>query len=108
MQANTTGCTKEVCAFRDEYTRFEQVGAQVLGISGDSPAKLADFAQVRSPVMCWMHFEMPFFMVMHETHALCELFSCLLKLRPLCMCLTMRDFLRMKIFTTVQRVWRLA
>lgn len=29
----TPGCTKEVCAFRDEYTRFQKMGAVILGIS---------------------------------------------------------------------------
>jgi len=33
---NTTGCTKEVCAFRDSFEQFRAAGAQILGISSDS------------------------------------------------------------------------
>ena len=33
---DTTGCTIEACRFRDDYSRFQDVGAEVLGISSDS------------------------------------------------------------------------
>jgi peroxiredoxin Q/BCP len=33
---DTTGCTAEACAFRDDTPRFESVGAVVIGISDDS------------------------------------------------------------------------
>ncbi|MGH7949517.1 MAG: peroxiredoxin, partial [Candidatus Binataceae bacterium] len=33
---DTPGCTKEACAFRDDYTRFESSGITVLGASIDS------------------------------------------------------------------------
>src|SRR5882672_11089625 len=33
---NTPGCTKEACAFRDEYAVFKQKGAVVLGVSTNS------------------------------------------------------------------------
>jgi len=33
---NTPGCTKEACAFRDEFAQFKKEGAVVLGISTDS------------------------------------------------------------------------
>lgn len=32
----TPGCTKEVCSFRDKYEDFNDLGAKVIGISGDS------------------------------------------------------------------------
>jgi peroxiredoxin Q/BCP len=32
----TPGCTREVCAFRDDYEAFQAAGAEVLGISSDS------------------------------------------------------------------------
>ena len=35
---NTPGCTKEACAFRDDYTAFTRKGAVVLGVSTDSAA----------------------------------------------------------------------
>eukprot|EP00270_Netrium_digitus_P012370 TRINITY_DN400_c0_g1_i1.p1 TRINITY_DN400_c0_g1~~TRINITY_DN400_c0_g1_i1.p1 ORF type:complete len:174 (-),score=22.91 TRINITY_DN400_c0_g1_i1:327-848(-) len=34
---DTPGCTKEACAFRDSYTVFRKLGAEVIGISADSP-----------------------------------------------------------------------
>jgi peroxiredoxin Q/BCP len=30
---DTPGCTKEACTFRDEYTRFQKMGAVILGVS---------------------------------------------------------------------------
>jgi peroxiredoxin Q/BCP len=35
---DTSGCTKEACAFRDAYAEFRKLGAVVLGVSID-PAK---------------------------------------------------------------------
>ena len=42
---DTPGCTKESCAFRDQFTAFSDVGAEVLGISSDSEASHKAFAQ---------------------------------------------------------------
>src|SRR6266705_6714760 len=33
---DTPGCTKEACAFRDEFAEFKKKGAVVLGVSTDS------------------------------------------------------------------------
>jgi peroxiredoxin Q/BCP len=33
---DTTGCTIEACRFRDDFEKFTDVGAEVLGISDDS------------------------------------------------------------------------
>ena len=41
---NTSGCTAEVCAFRDSYEVFTEAGAEVLGISSDSVDTHAGFA----------------------------------------------------------------
>ena len=41
---DTPGCTKESCAFRDQYEVFKQAGAEVIGVSGDSPASHQQFA----------------------------------------------------------------
>ncbi|KAK9792956.1 hypothetical protein WJX73_006940 [Symbiochloris irregularis] len=46
-RAASTGCTKEVCSFRDSYNEFQSAGAQVIGISSDSPAALSDFAKAQ-------------------------------------------------------------
>lgn len=42
---DTPGCTKESCTFRDQYTAFTDIGAEVLGISGDSEQSHAKFAE---------------------------------------------------------------
>jgi thioredoxin-dependent peroxiredoxin len=41
--AMTPGCTKEACDFRDSLSSLAASGFAVLGISPDSPAKLAKF-----------------------------------------------------------------
>jgi len=33
---DTSGCTKEACAFRDAYAEYERAGAKILGVSPDS------------------------------------------------------------------------
>src|SRR5262245_8614908 len=33
---DTPGCTKEACAFRDAFTRFETAGVTIFGVSRDS------------------------------------------------------------------------
>ncbi len=38
------GCTKEACAFRDQYKEFEAMGAEVIGISSDNEASHRAFA----------------------------------------------------------------
>ena len=41
---DTPGCTMESCAFRDQYDVFTSIGAQVIGVSGDSPDSHKRFA----------------------------------------------------------------
>jgi peroxiredoxin Q/BCP len=41
---NTPVCTKEACAFRDSYAAFAAAGAEVIGVSSDSPASHQAFA----------------------------------------------------------------
>lgn len=43
--AMTPGCTKEACDFRDSLAALGSAGVTVLGISPDTPAKLARFAE---------------------------------------------------------------
>ena len=42
-RADTPGCTKEACAFRDLSAAFAAKGAAVLGVSGDTVKKQASF-----------------------------------------------------------------
>jgi peroxiredoxin Q/BCP len=44
----TPGCTKEACDFRDNEAVFARHGYAVVGISPDSPDKLARFADKES------------------------------------------------------------
>lgn len=42
---DTPGCTAESCAFRDAYEALKERGAEVIGISADSPSSHRNFAQ---------------------------------------------------------------
>ncbi len=42
---NTSGCTAEACAFRDNYDVIAGLDAEVLGVSSDSQASHTGFAQ---------------------------------------------------------------
>ena len=41
----TPGCTAEACSFRDNYEDFQDLGAEVIGISSDSIGSHKRFAQ---------------------------------------------------------------
>ena len=43
LQAGTSGCTVEAAQFREHQKEFEELGAQIVGISGDSPKALDMF-----------------------------------------------------------------
>ncbi|WP_449061157.1 thioredoxin-dependent thiol peroxidase [Planomonospora algeriensis] len=43
--ALTPGCTKQACDFRDSLDSLAAAGLAVLGVSKDTPAKLAKFAE---------------------------------------------------------------
>jgi thioredoxin-dependent peroxiredoxin len=42
---DTPGCTKEACAFREEFSALRKKGAIVIGVSADSEKSHAEFAQ---------------------------------------------------------------
>ena len=42
---DTPGCTKESCAFRDGIDEIQGIGAEVLGVSGDSVESHKKFAK---------------------------------------------------------------
>jgi peroxiredoxin Q/BCP len=50
----TSGCTREACAFRDNYEVFTEAGAEVIGVSSDSVDRHAAFAT---------HHSLPFTLV---------------------------------------------
>ena len=41
---DTPGCTVESCSFRDSYEDLQQIGAEVIGVSSDSPSSHQQFA----------------------------------------------------------------
>jgi thioredoxin-dependent peroxiredoxin len=43
--AMTPGCTKQACDFRDSLASLQAAGYEVVGISPDKPAKLAEFRE---------------------------------------------------------------
>ena len=45
---DTPGCTKQACGFRDEYARFRERGAAVLGVSPDTEESHARFKEKHS------------------------------------------------------------
>lgn len=42
---DTPGCTAEACLFRDQYQDFQDLGAEVVGVSSDSEASHQQFSQ---------------------------------------------------------------
>ena len=42
-RADTPGCTKEACGFRDDYSMYEDKGIVILGISPDTVSKQSKF-----------------------------------------------------------------
>ena len=59
-------CTKEACAFRDAYDQFAEVGAVVIGVSGDSAESHSAFAA---------RHNLPFFLVSDTDGALRKAFG---------------------------------
>lgn len=54
---DTPGCTKEACAFRDDFAEFKKKGAVVLGVSTDSAKSHAKFVE---------KFKLPFILLADE------------------------------------------
>ena len=42
---NTPGCTRQACAFRNEFAEYKKLGIQVIGVSKDSEASHQRFAE---------------------------------------------------------------
>lgn len=63
---NTSGCTKEACAFRDKIDLFERADAVVLGVSRDSMASHEKFIA---------KFGLPFLLLSDEKEEVCKLYD---------------------------------
>ena len=62
----TPGCTKEACAFRDEFAAFKKKGAVVLGVSTDSTKSHAKFIE---------KFKLPFTLLADEDKRIVEAYG---------------------------------
>jgi len=65
-RADTPGCTKEACAFRDDYSAYEQADVTILGVSPDSVKAQAKFKQ---------KYGLPFSLLADEDHAISEAYG---------------------------------
>lgn len=63
---DTPGCTKESCAFRDSYEVFKEMGAEVIGISGDSTDSHQKFAS---------KYQLPFILLSDSDNKVRKLFG---------------------------------
>jgi peroxiredoxin Q/BCP len=60
---DTPTCTKEACAFRDDFPRFELLNGVILGVSPDTPASHAKFRA---------KYKLPFTLLSDPDHAVAE------------------------------------
>ncbi|MVO07657.1 redoxin domain-containing protein [Flavobacterium sp. TP390] len=63
---DTPGCTAQACSFRDEYEDFKELGAEVIGVSGDSEKAHTKFAQ---------KYKLPFILLSDQDKSLRKLFG---------------------------------
>lgn len=62
----TPGCKTEACAFRDSYEELTRLGAEVLGVSGQSVASHKSFAT---------HYGLPFILLSDEGNKVRKLYD---------------------------------
>ena len=65
-KALTPGCTTQACGLRDSKAELEKLGVVILGISPDSPKKLAQFIEKK---------ELNFTLLSDEEHLVAEQFG---------------------------------
>lgn len=46
--AMTGGCTKQACAYRDDYKKWKKNGVEIVAVSGDMPSNLALFKEAEN------------------------------------------------------------
>lgn len=63
---DTPGCTTEACAFRDDYSAYEQAGVTILGVSPDTVKAHAKFKA---------KYNLPFPLLADVEHKVCELYE---------------------------------
>lgn len=65
-KADTPGCTKEACSFRDDYSVYQQRGVTVLGISPDTITEEAKFKN---------KYALPYTLLADSDHAVAEVYG---------------------------------
>ena len=65
-KADTPGCTKEACEFRDAQKAFTRKNAVIVGISPDKPAAQVKFAE---------KYSLPYIFVADPDHAIAEAYG---------------------------------
>jgi peroxiredoxin Q/BCP len=63
---DTSGCTKEACNFRDDYSAYEEAGITILGVSANS---------VESHVKFKKKYALPFPLLVDEGHKVSDLYG---------------------------------
>jgi peroxiredoxin Q/BCP len=63
---DTSGCTKEACAFRDAYAEYQKAGARILGVSPDGADSHARFVK---------KYELPFTLLADPETKVCASFG---------------------------------
>jgi peroxiredoxin Q/BCP len=63
---DTSGCTKEACAFRDARADYEKAGAKVIGVSPDEVKSHRKFAD---------KYELPFTLLADPEKAVCQAYG---------------------------------
>lgn len=63
---DTPGCTKQACFLRDQYEDFKAIGAEVIGISGDSVPAHRKFAS---------KYDLPYILLSDSDKSLRKLFG---------------------------------
>lgn len=62
----TPGCTREACSFRDSYEELTNLGAEVIGVSGQSVESHKSFAT---------HYGLPFILLSDKDNKVRELYG---------------------------------
>jgi peroxiredoxin Q/BCP len=65
-RADTPGCTKEACSFRDDYSAYEEAGIAIIGVSPDTVKKQAKFKN---------KWDLPFPLIADEEHNIADAYG---------------------------------
>src|SRR3990170_1679265 len=65
-RADTPGCTKEACSFRDDFSAYESKNVVILGVSPDTERAQAKFRA---------KYKLPFHLLADPDHAISEMYG---------------------------------